>query len=163
MQNNSFTKHCRQKNRISMQNVDEVKAFPPNPRHAGRAVACTVYRAHLRLRLRCTRLLEIGVLAGRHICDKAIREGKQAIQSPHNVASGRTPISSSPLRRSSRGGVGGKVGGKIGVGGRRLGVNALSTIISPPRTGHVVAGAVYRRMVSCLTGRASTMLSSMRL
>ena len=57
-----------------MQNVDEVKAFPPNPRHAGRAVACTVYRAHLRLRLRCTRLLEIGVLAGRHICDKAIGE-----------------------------------------------------------------------------------------
>ncbi len=73
-QNNSFTKHCRQKNRISTQIVDEVKAFPLNPRPAGRAVAGTVYRAHLRLRLRCTRLLEIGVLAGRHICDKAIGE-----------------------------------------------------------------------------------------
>ena len=73
-QNNSFTKHCRQKNRISTQIVDEVKAFPLNPRPAGRAVAGTVYRAHLRLRLRCTRLLEIGVLAGRLLCAKAIGE-----------------------------------------------------------------------------------------
>ena len=55
-----------------MQNVDEVKAFPPNPRPAGRAVAGTVYRSHLRLRLLCTRLLEIGVLAGRILWAKAI-------------------------------------------------------------------------------------------
>ena len=48
--------------------------FLPNPRPAGRVVAGAVYRAHLRLRLRCTRLLEIGVLAGRHLCAKAIGE-----------------------------------------------------------------------------------------
>ena len=97
-----------------MQNVDEVKAFPPNPRHAGRAVACTVYRAHLRLRLRCTRLLEIGVLAGRLLCAKAIGE-ETLLKNQTGWRPARTPIFSSPLRRSSREGVGGKHGVDDGV------------------------------------------------
>ena len=148
--------------------------FLPNLRPAGRVVAGAVYRAHLRLRLRCTRLLEIGVLAGRHLCAKAIGEetllknqsdghlrlgcfprfpcfpsiaventesgevpGYWKLASLRNASfapkqlewpttrkpgraaawrPARTPISSSPLRRSFSGGVGGEdVGGKNGV------------------------------------------------